>query len=143
MVKVLLQSLPRRCFVIMPFSDEYVSLYDFVIAPAVASFGDDPIRLDRTAIPGDTGDQIHEGIKCCDYAVAVLDGLKPNVLYELGLAHAYRKPTILLNRAGTLGADPSGPFDLSLKQRLEYTSVGVALVADLKKRIENLPAAPR
>ena len=141
MVSVLLKSLPRKCFVIMPFRDDYVALYEFVIAPAVTSFGDDPIRLDRTAIPGDAGAQIHEGIRSCDYAIAVLDDLRPNVLYELGLAHAYRKPTILMNRAGTLGDGAAAPFDLSLNQRLEYCVLGVDLVEDLKMRIKNLPAA--
>jgi predicted Rossmann-fold nucleotide-binding protein len=141
MVAVLLKALPRRCFVIMPFSDEYISLYDFVIAPAVLNFGDDPIRLDRTAIPGDAGDQIHEGISSCDYVIAVLDDLRPNVLYELGLAHAYGKPTILMNRAGTLGDKALAPFDLSLKQRLEYRCVEASLVDQLKIRITNLPAA--
>ena len=141
MVGVLLSALPRKCFVIMPFSDVYVALYDFVIAPAIAYFGDDPIRLDRTAIPGDAGDQIHEGIRACDYAIAVLDGLRPNVLYELGLAHAYQKPTILMNCAGTLGDNSAAPFDLSLNQRLEYCVVNAALVDDLKMRIKNLPVA--
>lgn len=61
MVSVLTAAIPRRCFVIMPFSDEYVSLYDFVIEPALVSVGDSALRLDRTAIPGDIGRQIRDG----------------------------------------------------------------------------------
>jgi hypothetical protein len=140
MVTALLAALPRRCFVIMPFTEEYISLYDLVIEPALLAVGHFPIRLDRTAIPGDTGLQIREGIRRCDYAIAVLDGLGPNVLYELGLAHAYGKRTILLNRIGTLGSS-TVPFDLALQQRLEYRVLEAGLVDQLKKVIKNLPGA--
>lgn len=138
MVSALLAAIPRRCFVIMPFSEEYVSLYDFVIEPALVSVGDSALRLDRTAIPGDTSHQIRDGIRSCDYAIAVLDGLRPNVLYELGLAHAYGKRTILMNRAGTLG-DNAAPFDLALQQRLEYRTLEASLVDRLKSAIKSLP----
>jgi hypothetical protein len=137
MVRALLATLPRRCFVIMPFSDEHVSLYDFVIEPALLSAGDAAIRLDRAAIPGDTGYQIRDGIRCCDYVIAVLDGLKPNVLYELGLAHAYGKRTILMNRASALG-NTVVPFDLAVQQRLEYRTIEASLVDRLKSAIAGL-----
>lgn len=140
MVTALLAALPRRCFVIMPFAEEYISLYDLVIEPALLAVGHSPIRLDQTAIPGDTGLQIREGIRSCDYAIAVLDGLGPNVLYELGLAHAYGKRTILLNRIETLGSSIV-PFDLALQQRLEYRVLEASLVDRLKKAIRNLPGA--
>jgi len=138
MVTALLAAIPRRCFVIMPFSEEYVSLYDFVIEPALSSVGDAAIRLDRTGIPGDTGHQIRAGIKSCDYAIAVLDGLRPNVLYELGLAHAYGKRTIIMNRAGAFG-DASAPFDLAVQQRIEYPTLDSGLVDRLKNAIKSLP----
>jgi predicted Rossmann-fold nucleotide-binding protein len=138
MVRALLATMPRRCFVIMPFSEEHVSLYDFVIEPALFSVGDTAIRLDRTAIPGDTGYQIRDGIRSCDYVIAVLDGLKPNVLYELGLAHAYGKRTILMNRASALG-ETAVPFDLAVQQRLEYRTIEASLVDKLKGAIASLP----
>jgi predicted Rossmann-fold nucleotide-binding protein len=138
MVSVLLAAIPRRCFVIMPFGDEHVSLYDFVIEPAILSVGDSALRLDRTAIPGDTGNQIRDGIRSCDYAIVVLDGLRPNVLYELGLAHAYGKRTILMNRAGALGEN-AVPFDLALQQRLEYRTLEAGIVDRLRNAIKNLP----
>ncbi len=138
MVKVLLQSLPRRCFVIMPFGADYVTLYDFVIGPALESLGDHPIRLDRSSVPGDAAAQIREGIKHCDYAIAVLDGLRSNVLYELGLAHGCAKPTVLLNRAGTLGDSDLAPFDLSMHQRLEYQTLDAALLERLKESVATM-----
>jgi hypothetical protein len=140
MVGVLLDSLPRRCFVIMPFMQDFRALYDFVIEPAIKQSGDQPIRLDRAAVPGDVGRQILDGIRRCDYAIAVLDGLRTNVLYELGLAHGFGKLTVLLNRAGTLGETGATPFDLSTHQRLEYEAVDARLVSELERTLAALPA---
>jgi hypothetical protein len=78
----------------MPFQESYSALYDFVIEPAVTGLGDSPIRTDRIGIPGDVGRQIADGIQRADYVIVVLDGLRPNVLYELGLAHGQGKSTI-------------------------------------------------
>jgi hypothetical protein len=138
MVSALLRAIPRRCFIITPFSEEHVSLYDFVIEPSLLAVGDSAIRLDRTGIPGDASEQVRAGIKSCDYVIAVLDGLRPNVLYELGLAHAYGKRTILINRAGALGAAMM-PFDLAVQQRIEYPALDAGLVDRLKNAIRSLP----
>lgn len=139
MVKALLDNLPRRCFVIMPFLQDFVPLYDFVIEPAIKNAGDQPIRLDRTAVPGNVGNQIHDGIRYCDYVIAVLDGLRANVLYELGFAHGYGKPTVLLNRIGTLGDAGVVPFDLSMHQRLEYDIIEASLLERLGDTLATLP----
>jgi hypothetical protein len=139
MVGVLLDSLARRCFVIMPFMQDFLALYEFVIEPAIQKAGDQPIRLDRAAVPGDVGSQIYDGIRRCDYVIAVLDGLRANVLYELGLAHGFGKPTVLLNRAGTLGDSGVAPFDLSMHQRLEYQTIEASLVGLLEHTLAALP----
>ena len=139
MVGALIASLPRRCFVIMPFAEDFAALYDFVIEQAILSNDDQPIRLDRTAVPGDVWSQINDGIKSCDYVIAVLDGLRANVLYELGVAHGCGKPTILLNRTGRLGEVAVVPFDLSMQQRLEYQAVETSLVERLKNALSKLP----
>ena len=109
-----------------------------MIEPVIQKAGDYPIRLDRAAVPGDVGRQIVEGIRQCDYIVAVLDGLRPNVLYELGLAHGRSKPTVLLNRLGSLSASETIPFDLSMYQRLEYETVDASLVERLEHTLGRL-----
>jgi len=136
MVARLLGVMVRRCFVVTPFQNTHSALYDFVIAPAVEGLGDEPIRLDRMAIPGDVGQQIASGIRHADYVIVVLDGMRPNVLYELGLAHGQGKPTILMNQRGKLGTDAEMmPFDLALQQRLEYEAVDKELPKRLQKAI--------
>jgi len=74
MVDALFASLPRRCFVIMPFHEDFDALLDFVIEPAVRAAGDEPIRLDRLGTPGDVNNQIDDGLRNCEYSIAVLDG---------------------------------------------------------------------
>jgi hypothetical protein len=136
MVDRLLGVMVRRCFVVTPFQNTHSALYDFVIAPAVEGLGDEPIRLDRMAVPGDVRQQIASGIQHADYVIVVLDGMRPNVLYELGLAHGQGKPTILMNQRGKLGTDAEMmPFDLALQQRLEYEAVDRELPKRLQKSI--------
>jgi predicted Rossmann-fold nucleotide-binding protein len=139
MVDVLFQSLPRRCFVIMPFHDDFDALFDFVIAPAVRAAGDEPIRLDRLRTPGNVSRQIEDGLKTCEYVIAVLDNLRANVLYELGIAHGREKPAILLNKKGTVEAAGFVPFDISFQQRTEYTKLDAGLLATLKSAIAAIP----
>ena len=129
----------RRCFVIMPFLQDLVGV-QLVLEPAIRNAGDVPIRLDRAAVPGDVGRQINEGIKRCrTCVVADIDGLRANVLYELGLAHGSGKPTVLLNRVGTLGDAAVAPFDLTMHQRLEYQTIEASLVGRLAQAIAALP----
>ncbi len=132
----LLGAMTKRCFIITPFENSYTALYDFVISPAVEGLGDKPIRLDRMAKPGDVGEQIENGIRQADYVIVVLDGMRSNVLYELGLAHGIGKPTVLMNQRGNLGTEAEKvPFDLAQQQRLEYDSVDRELPKRLQKAI--------
>jgi len=99
----------------MPFHDDFDPLYKVVVEPAVMSAGDKPIHLKRLGTPGDVKTQIDDGIKNCEYAIAVLDKLRSNVLYELGIAHGCDKTTILMNREGALRGR-AVPFDLPLSR---------------------------
>jgi hypothetical protein len=123
MVDALFACMPKRCFVIMPFEKRFDRLFDRVIAPTVRAAGDHPIRLDRVGTPGDVNNQIEKGIRNCEYAIGVLDGLRHNVMYELGFAHGCSKITILLNHKGARQQAGSIPFDILTQQRIEYTAL--------------------
>jgi len=66
----------------------------------------------------------------------VLAKLRPNVMYELGLAHGLQKPSILLRPAAD---DTPPPFDIYTHQRLSYTEPDEALKQELARRILALP----
>jgi hypothetical protein len=141
LMRHIVAGLGRRCFVIMPFADEFSDLYDNAIGPAVEAVGDIPVRLDRLQVPGELSRQIEDGIAAADYVIAVLDGLKPNVLYELGLARGYRKPAILLRRRGPAAEEV--PFDLATQQRVEYGAPDATIIPALAAAISGLSQIPR
>ena len=130
----LMSALEHRCFVIMPFAKDVnmMSLYDEAITPAVKAFGHKPVRLDREGLPGDVGLQIEQGIETCDYAIAVLDHARPNVFYELGMAHAFGKPVIILRNASD---ETAVPFDISMHQRIDYQLIDHSLENQIKSAI--------
>jgi hypothetical protein len=137
MARTFLNSLVHRCFIIMPFNSDFSALVDFVIDPVVAALGDEPIHLGRREQPGDVGRQITEGLSQADYAVCVLDGMRPSVLYELGMAHALRKPVILLWKKS-----PSHPidvpFDIAKEQRIEYNAIDRGLTLRLESAVRHI-----
>jgi len=98
-----------RIFVIMPFAEPFNSLYHDVIFPVAARLGFEIIRVDEIPGPGVILDDIQMQIEEAHAVVAEVSTHNPNVFYELGYAHALRKPAVLLVRR-----DESGkmPFDV-------------------------------
>jgi len=137
MVDALVNSLSRRCFIIMPYAVGFEKLYEQVITRAVRAAGDVPVLLKDMPFTGDAVARVHAGIENCEYAIAVLDNLRPNVMYELGLAHGQRKPTILLNHTGTLGVEGMA-FDLLTLNRLDYEDIDDRLGERLLRMIQSL-----
>ena len=69
--------------------------------------------------------------------------MRPNVLYELGVAHGRDKVAILLNRRGAFEGDVSVPFDLFTQHRLEYTKPDEHALDRLKTLIGSVTGARR
>ncbi len=96
------------CFVMMPFAEPHGSYYSKVYEPAIRKAGLRPIRADDEIFgTGKIIDQIWEGINNAKVLVAELTTRNPNVFYELGLAHALKKPVVLVSANET-----DVPFDL-------------------------------
>ncbi len=104
-----------KAFVLMPFEPEFDAIYEDLIVPALEEAGYEVTRadslLDQQNIIGD----IVRGIAWSDLIIAELTTLNPNVLYELGIAHALQKPTILV--AQSLD---DVPFDLRQYRVVTY-----------------------
>ena len=95
------------CFVMMPFGEWFDRYYQEIYVPAIKDAGLEPVRADELFTTGSVVEQIWEQIEKSKLLLADLSGKNPNVFYELGLAHAAKKPVIF-----TSSAVDDVPFDL-------------------------------
>ena len=117
-------------FVITPFGEDYIALYDELKRTYEKEF--------EFTNGGDLDNQqnilqdIVEGIYRADVVIADLTGLNPNVFYELGLAHALNKKVIIITQ------DLSElPFDIRSYRANEY-SLQFNKLPKLKKELTRL-----
>lgn len=96
-----------KAFVLMPFDQEFNSIYEDLIKPALEDAGYDVSRADSFVDQQNIMRDIIRGIATAQLIVADLTALNPNVLYELGLCHGLKIPTILLAQSME-----EVPFDL-------------------------------
>ena len=97
-VVVQLGPVANECFVVMPFDPTYDQVYARVIKPAIEAAGLDCVRGDEVYAPNTIVENIWRSIRGARLVVAELSGRNPNVMYEIGLAHAIGKPIILVTR---------------------------------------------
>ncbi len=85
-----------RVFVVMQFGEPYDSLYREVIQPVSQEMGFKAVRGDDVFRPGIILQDIWRDIVSSEVIIAEITPANPNVFYELGLAHAMGKQTVLL-----------------------------------------------
>lgn len=96
------------CFVMQPFAAPLGDYYEKIYRPAIEKAGLRPVRADADIFgTGKIMDQVWSGINTARVLVAELTNRNPNVFYELGLAHALRKPGVLVS-----AREEDVPFDL-------------------------------
>jgi len=113
--------MPKRCFVIMPFSattdkhteNYWSSYFANFIKPAMERFGYSCRR--SSAQPSNIIKDILNELLDVDLVVAVLTDFNANVWYELGIRHAYRCGTIMIIEDGQ-----QLPFDISQYGVIKY-----------------------
>lgn len=104
------------CFVMQPFITPLGDYFAAIYEPAIKKAGLSAMRADAEIFgTGKIIDQIWSGINSARVLVAELTTRNANVFYELGLAHALRKPVILVssNRDDV-------PFDLGHVRVIYY-----------------------
>jgi hypothetical protein len=109
---------PRLLFVLMPFRKQYEPVYAAIKLAAENAGGFFCQRSDDITKPGRISLQILQAIGDADLLVADLSEHNPNVMYELGFAHALGKPTILLAPARF-----RSPFDIFDWRQIRYSPV--------------------
>jgi hypothetical protein len=94
-------------FVLMPFSEQFEDEYTLAIKPACDAAGAYAERVDEQMFREDILDRIRNQIMKADLIVSEMTGLRPNVLYETGYAHALNKHVLMLTQSSD-----EIPFDL-------------------------------
>ena len=106
-----------RAFVIMDFGDEFTSIYDDLYKATLENIGYAVSRSDTQYQGSSIMARIVIDIEQSDLLIADLTGTNPNVYYELGLAHAMGKPTVLfMQNLEEL------PFDLRPYHVIQYST---------------------
>jgi hypothetical protein len=133
----------KRCFIISPIGSEGSpvrehadEVYDFIIKPALDACAIEAFRSDHLHEPGKISDQMFNAILHGDLCIAVVTGYNPNVFYELAIAQAAARPTIILIEKGQpLPFDIQDlrcvPYDLRLRSFADKTYIN-AVVAHVQ-----------
>jgi len=128
-------------FSIMPFGGYFNQYYEEIYCPAISDAGLSYKRADDLYRPSTIVHDIWQYTKECRLVLADLTGKNPNVLYELGLAHAIAKPGIII----TESLDDI-PFDLRALRIIEYNknahNWGEILKSKITKSIKEVLSAP-
>ncbi len=106
---------PRPAFVAMPYGPHWFKPVSEVIVKSASSANFQAEISKDLSTPGAITDQIWQGIRRAEVIVADISGHNPNVLYELGMAHALGKEVVLIEQ----GAEQT-PFDIYTSRRILY-----------------------
>ncbi|MCI0614671.1 hypothetical protein L0244_16910 [bacterium] len=103
-------------FVAMPFSSEFEKHWKNIFKPAISSLNLKPYRVNMSRISDSILIDILRGVGRAKFVVVDISGQmngspNPNVMYELGLAHAFRLPEeVIVVRASS--DEENTPFDI-------------------------------
>ena len=122
-LRILKNVLSPRCFVAMPFSHHPVPQAAKAIKDIVKERGYQIMGLERKTGSTNIVEDIWDSIHHCDIAIIDLTDHRPNVYYEMGIAHTLNKRHILLvhSKDGTIPADI--PFDIRVHQIFPYRNL--------------------
>lgn len=128
----------KRCFVICPIGESGSEIrarsndiFDHLVRPIAEAAGYVAHRVIDNDRPGDITSKIIGDILSADAIVADITGHNPNVFYELAIAHAWKKPCILLS-----GDDPLRvPFDIASQNVISLRTESFGAFETTKKLV--------
>ncbi len=103
-------------FAAMPFAHEFDDVFFVGIAGAAERLGLAARRVDHEDYSGDIVARIKDSIRESSFVIADLTNQRPNVLYEMGFAHALGKLVIPLSSDDLSQL----PFDVAHENTLRY-----------------------
>ena len=101
----------RNCLVLMPFKEELRDLYSS-LKQRIDAEGFHPVRLDRDLYAGDVRETVRRLLRESDAIIADVTDRSANVMYEVGLAHAFGRDPLLLWRGDAKSLESQLPFYL-------------------------------
>jgi sulfatase modifying factor 1 len=124
---------PGLIFVLIPFAPDFDQVYHQGIKPPWEELGFRVLRADEEFHVHDIMCRaICQNIQRARFIVADMTGRNPNVFYELGLAHAFGKPVILITQR-----KDDVPFDLQAILYINY-GVGEENIAELRYGLKRM-----
>jgi hypothetical protein len=119
-------------FVMMPFGENFDEYFKEIYYPAITESNLSPRRADSIYRPSPILHDIWTFINDSNLIIADITGRNPNVMYELGLAHAVAKPVIIVSNN-----IEDVPFDLRAVRILIYNINSPKWANDLKDSIKS------
>ncbi len=104
-----------KIFVLQPDDKEFRHVYELLVRPAAERNVASVYRFDEFPSGKRIIEGIYEAIENSDLIICDITHSNPNVMYELGFAHASSKPVILLT-----SASEHTPFDVTTTKMLFY-----------------------
>ncbi|MGD6781981.1 hypothetical protein [Sutcliffiella horikoshii] len=127
----------KTCFIITPIGGDNTEvrraaegIIDAVIQPILENLGFEVAVAHRMYRTGSITKQVLSRIINDDLVIANLSGLNPNVMYELAVRHAVRKPLVQICEKGT-----NLPFDINEERTIFFTN-DMAGVVEIKEQFE-------
>lgn len=111
------------CFIITPIGDEGSvirkktdGLIDNVLEPVCNELNMEAIPAHKIDKLGSITNQVVQSVLDSKLVIANLTGLNPNVMYELAIRHAIKKPVVCIAEHGT-----KLPFDITTERTIFYS----------------------
>lgn len=127
----------KTCFIITPIGGDESTIrrhadgvIDAVISPLLNDLNFEIVVAHKISKGGNITRQVIENIIESDLVIANLTGLNPNVMYELAVRHAVRKPLVQICEKTT-----DLPFDINQLRTIFYTN-DMKGVVELKENLE-------
>lgn len=118
----------KLVFVLTPFHPSEKRSYSAIVE-ALSEFGIRVVRGDEESVQGDILSHIIRKMLSARLVIANVSTRNPNVMYELGIAHALGKDVVMI-----ANSDAEMPFDVNSRRILFYSD-HVELVEKLQREL--------
>lgn len=127
-----------NCFVAMPFTGPLNFFYNYLKIYLEREFDDLTVERGDTHKESESIlEKLKRQIQKTDFVIGDLTDNNPNVLFELGLAEAWKKPKILI----TSNKPEEAPVNIRLYEAIPYTSPNhLDFLDNLKNAVKNIIA---